>query len=246
MHADHTDEIDPSAPVTEQASAWWMLLNEGPATDADRHAFAEWVVRSPERVSAYLQAAQAAHVLRSPRTQWPDTSVDELIRMAATPEVTRLPAAKSGARPADRATRFAPRFAVAALLATVVVAIGLWFYPHPEERIETALGEQHSVVLSDGSLVTLNTASEIELHFSSTHRGITLLEGEALFQVAHDVTRPFEVTAGEVTVRAVGTKFNVDRHSQTLKVTVVEGRVEVATGSARIPLSAGESSDAGA
>jgi transmembrane sensor len=239
MQTDRTNEIDPAASVTEQASGWWILLHEGHATEGDHQAFAEWVTRSPERVSAYLRAAQVAYVLRSPRTAWPDTPVDELIRMAAAPDVARLPAAAADERPASRrSTR--PQMAFAALLASVVVAIGLYFFYPRVERFETALGEQHSVVLSDGSLVTLNTKSVIELRFGKAQRRVTLLAGEALFEVAHDVTRPFEVTAGEVTVRAVGTQFNVDRHGQALKVTVVEGRVEVSAGSARIPLGAGE------
>jgi transmembrane sensor len=241
MQADRTSEIDPTAPVTEQASGWWLLLNEGNATDSDHRAFAEWATRSPERVGAYLRAAQMARALRSPRMPWPDTSVDELIRTAvAATDVTRLPSAALDPPPAHRATRFMPRFAIAAgLLAIVVIALGLWFQPRTE-RFETALGEQHSVVLSDGSLVTLNTASRIELEFDRTERQVTLLAGEALFEVAHDVARPFKVNAGDVTVRAVGTKFNVDRHSQSLRVTVVEGRVEVSAGTAQTPLGPGE------
>ncbi len=66
MQAEHTPEIDPAAPVSEQASAWWMLLNEGSATEAECRAFAAWVARSPERVSAYLQAARLAQLLSSP------------------------------------------------------------------------------------------------------------------------------------------------------------------------------------
>ena len=60
MQADRTDEIDLTAPLSEQGSAWWILLNEGHATESDRRAFAEWVTRSPERVGAYLRAAQVA------------------------------------------------------------------------------------------------------------------------------------------------------------------------------------------
>jgi transmembrane sensor len=242
--AERANEIDANAPVTEQASAWWILLNEGNPTEADQRAFAEWAIRSPERISAYLRAAQVAHVFRSPGTQWPDTPVHELIRTEAPPSVTRLPAGRGDtAAAADATPPWRPmplaRFAFAALFATIVVALFLYVYPRPE-RFETALGEQHSVVLSDGSLVTLNTASAIKLNFDRTHRRITLVSGEALFQVAHDATRPFEVAAGDTTVRAVGTKFNVDRHSQALEVTVVEGRVEVSTRSERVSLGAGE------
>jgi transmembrane sensor len=79
-------------------------------------------------------------------------------------------------------------------------------------------------------------------------RRVRLLTGEALFQVAHDVTRPFDVTAGDTTVRAVGTQFDVNRRANGTTVTVVEGRVAVFTapegkqsaGAARLPLEAGE------
>jgi transmembrane sensor len=265
MQADRANEIDPTAPVTEQASAWWILLNEGHATEADQRAFSGWVTRSPERISAYLQAAQVAGVFRSPHTQWPDTPIDELIRTAAESHVTPLPVAVADVEPSARSIRragrashsgqssrvipgetassrpFARRAALAVLFSMALVAISLYFfYPRPE-HFETALGEQHSAVLSDGSLVTLNTTSAIEVHFGKEQRRVTLHEGgEALFQVAHDAVRPFEVTAGDVTVRAVGTKFNVDRHLHALKVTVIDGRVQVSTATERVPLSAGE------
>jgi transmembrane sensor len=240
MQPDRTHEIDPAAPVTEQAAGWWVLLNEGDAMESDHRAFAEWVRRSPERVSAYLQAAQASQVLRSPRTPWPDTPVDELIGAAAAPGVTRLPGLTASAKPSRSPSRLVPRFAVAAVLAVVVAAIGLYFFQPRAERFVTALGEQRSVTLDDGSLVTLNTSSAIEVSFDEGQRRVALLEGEALFQVAHDAARPFDVTAREVTVRAVGTRFNVDRHSPTTKVMVVEGRVEVSAGASHLPLGAGE------
>lgn len=239
MQSDRTNEIDPAAPVTEQASGWWVLLNEGEAADADRRAFAEWVSRSPERVGAYLQAAQVSHVLRSPHTQWPATPVEELIGAAAASGVTRLSGAADSAKRSRSLTRLVPRLAIAALLAMVVAAVGLYFYPRAE-RFETALGEQRSITLSDGSMVTLNTSSAIEVRFGESQRRVALLEGEALFQVAHDARRPFEVMVREITVRAVGTQFNVDRHSPATEVMVVEGRVQVSAGSARVPLDAGQ------
>jgi transmembrane sensor len=135
--------------------------------------------------------------------------------------------------------RLVPRLAAAALFAMAFIAVGFYLYLRPE-RFETALGEQRSVMLGDGSLVTLNTSSAIEVDFDKAGRQVTLLAGEALFRVAHDATRPFDVAAGHVTVRAVGTQFNVDRHSPATKVMVVEGRVEVSAGSAHVPVGAGE------
>jgi transmembrane sensor len=98
----------------------------------------------------------------------------------------------------------------------------------------TAFGEQRSVMLDDGTRVTLNTASKIEVELGEKHRVVRLVQGEALFEVAHDTARPFDVTAGKATVRAVGTQFNVDARPQQTTVTVVEGRVAFLSGKAQI------------
>src|SRR6185312_1327318 len=82
MQKDYSPEIDSTTSITEQASAWWVLLNHGDATPADHHAFGEWVARSPERVEAYLQTARLTGALQSRDLQWPDTPIDTLIREA--------------------------------------------------------------------------------------------------------------------------------------------------------------------
>jgi transmembrane sensor len=115
--------------------------------------------------------------------------------------------------------------AVAASLLAVLAT--LWIVLTPAHRYDTAVGELRSVPLEDGSIVTLNTSSRIDVQFDENHRRIELLEGEALFQVAHDPNRPFDVIAGNATVRAVGTQFNVDLRPKRTVVTVVEGKVAV-------------------
>lgn len=256
MPPDRTHEIDPTAPVSEQASSWWILLNEGEPTAADRRAFAEWVTRSPERVEAFLQTARLSQALSARQTPWPETSVEDLIRVAreARHDVAQLPRVTGSSASASQARGwFVSRVPLAARVAAVgfvlllMVGVGSYLRLKPQ-RYETAVGEQRSVVLSDGSLVTLNTASTIELRFVKDHRIVRLLAGEALFQVAHDTTRPFDVTTGDTTVRAVGTQFNVDRRANGTTVTVVEGRVAVMSANDdsstdaqnRLPLEAGE------
>jgi len=242
MQRDHTNEIDPTSPMTEQASRWWVLLNEGSATPADYRAFVEWVCRSPERVEAYLQAARLTLALKSQKIRWPETPVEDLIRAAraAPSEVASLPSGPSGSKCETRGSLPAssrgfslamltgPRIATMAVAAVAVLVTGLYFYLTPQ-RLQTAVGEQRSVVLGDGSLVTLNTSSSIEVHMAKDRRTVKLLAGEALFEVAHDTKRPFDVTTGDATVRAIGTQFNVDRRAASTTVTVVEGRVALFT-----------------
>jgi transmembrane sensor len=91
------------------------------------------------------------------------------------------------------------------------------------------------IVLDDGSIVHLNTHSAIRVRLSSDHREVTLERGEALFKVAHDSSRPFDVEAAGTTVRAVGTEFSVrlrEPGEQTfgrkdVEVLVKEGRVAI-------------------
>jgi transmembrane sensor len=232
MQKDYSHEIDSTTSVTEQASGWWMLLNHGDATAADHHAFGEWVARSPERVEAFLQTARLTRALQSKDLPWPDTPVETLIREArsAPGEVIGLPMRHGRRASMD----FSPspwvrRTVVAGLVALVAGAAG-WYFSSPE-HYQTAIGEQRSVVLSDGTVVTLNTSSRIEVRMARDHRTVDLVAGEALFEVARDPARPFDVAAGKTTVRAVGTQFNVDRRPSSTTVTVVEGKVAVFTGS---------------
>jgi transmembrane sensor len=91
----------------------------------------------------------------------------------------------------------------------------------------TAIGGRSTVTLEDGSRVTLNTQSRLETHFSKGRRDVTLVAGQALFDVAHDTSRPFVVTAGDRKVTAVGTEFDVRLDGQAVRVVLVEGRVKV-------------------
>lgn len=115
----------------------------------------------------------------------------------------------------------------AASLATLFAAALLLWVKELPNRYRTGLGEQRSVVLDDGSIVNLNTSSQIEVDYGEQRRLIRLVSGEALFNVAHDAARPFDVAVGDIIVRAVGTQFNVDLRADRTTVTVVEGTVRV-------------------
>ena len=104
----------------------------------------------------------------------------------------------------------------------------------------TALGEQRSIQFEDGSTVELNSRSKIRVKYSKQERDVELIEGQALFHVAHDTGRPFIVAVGATRVRAVGTQFDVYKKSNGTVVTVVEGRVAVYSAPQGIPSSTGD------
>ena len=90
---------------------------------------------------------------------------------------------------------------------------------------KVALVEQR--VLEDGSTIDLNRGAAVAVAYTLETRRVTLLRGEARFQVAKNPARPFIVSAGGVDVRAVGTAFHVRMESDVVAVVVTEGKVQV-------------------
>ena len=236
---------DPTTSLAEQAAFWWQVFQDGEATAADHREFADWTSRSREHVEAYLEVALLHKALKAKSVHWPQTSADELIRdaRAAPPEPVQLPQhAPSGTRrEEDHGAKPRWRFALAAA-ATAIFAIigsGIWWTLGQTKYYETALGEQRQVTLCDGTRVTLNTASKIEVKLRKSCRNVRVVRGEALFDVASDPKRPFDVNAANATMRALGTQFNVDTRPEQTTVTVVEGKVAFVSGQVPV-LAAGD------
>ncbi len=104
--------------------------------------------------------------------------------------------------------------------------------PVTYNTISTPRGGQYQVVLSDGTKVWLNTASSIKFPtaFSEKERRVEI-EGEAYFEVQHNATRPFLVTAGGMNIQVLGTSFNINAYPDegSLRTTLIDGSVRVAT-----------------
>ena len=94
------------------------------------------------------------------------------------------------------------------------------------------------LTLSDGTVVQLNTGSEVLEQFTAAERRVLLARGEAHFAVTKNPARPFVVHAGNVDVRAVGTAFNVNLKAATVDVLVTEGVVELNRPSPAVPTDA--------
>jgi transmembrane sensor len=120
-------------------------------------------------------------------------------------------------------------------LAASVIAVGIlaWqFIGRPSTtEYATTVGEQRTVALADGSTVFLNTDSVLRVSLGRHLRRIELVRGEALFNVSHDPSRPFEVHALKGVTTAVGTQFDVELTPGGAAVSVLEGTVTVGAGS---------------
>jgi transmembrane sensor len=204
--------------IDAAAAEWAARVDRAPLTEAEQQALEAWAAADVRRAGAYAKArAVSAHFDRA---------------QALGPDFVpaRHPAALRQSR--RRILAGGLGLAAAGLAgAAVFVAQDL------SGRIATRKGDVRRVPLSDGSAVTLNTDSAVRPAFEPHLRQVALLRGEALFDVAKDVPRPFVVMAGPVRVRAVGTSFTVRRLDEdTVKVLVREGVVEVSRGAGEPPL----------
>ncbi|MEL7042292.1 MAG: FecR domain-containing protein [Pseudomonadota bacterium] len=207
------------------ASYWVVRLSSDDCTPEDRYAFDIWRRENPEHETAFQKIKRGN---------------DYLDRFMEAPEFqARIELARK---------RTAPPFwqrntvrwisAAAACLAIVAAGMTVARLPQPNdqtvvvasatEAYETGIGERSSVTLSDGSEVTINTNSRIEVDYSDEIRKITLIHGQGFFDVANDIDRPFVVMAGQKRVLALGTIFDVRFDDQNeIQVTLVEGKVQI-------------------
>jgi transmembrane sensor len=121
-----------------------------------------------------------------------------------------------------------PLAALAVAACAAVVGVSLYWHASPEPlHLSTLPGEQRIVTLADGSQVTLNTRSRLEVRMGRSEREIRMFEGEAYFAVAKDVARPFIIETSLGSARAVGTRFNVLIDHDRVEVSTEEGKVLV-------------------
>lgn len=218
--------------VAKQAAEWFVAHREGELTPREREAFTQWLRTSPVHVREYLAVSGLARDFGAAAEKvdvelLASSPHDEKARGAVTPLLTHsavpLPLKTN---PNRRRLAFAAVIA-AVLLSPWVVRHAAWL--SGDYSLKTAHGEQRVWRLADGSVVHLNSSSQLDIRFSTEARIVEVVRGQALFDVTRDVKRPFRVLAGEAEVVAVGTAFDVYRKPDATIVTVIEGRVAVAS-----------------
>ncbi len=207
--------------ISEEAAAWLLKLDGDRAPSTEELAsLREWLSRSPvhrEQLHSFADFWGKMNVL---------TELTVPLGHAER---------RSSRRIASRSRLAVPHFARASLAAAVIVigiAATFWLRPDPlssNDFYATAVGQQRSMTLADGSLVILNTNTQIKVDYNNEYRNIRLLQGEAHFTVAKNPLRPFRVYAGNGRVQAVGTAFSVYLRDDSVDVTVTEGKVVLAS-----------------
>jgi transmembrane sensor len=203
------------AEIDEQAALWiWRMESGKVVGTAEREVFESWLGEDPRHRRAVDELAKVWNAL------------DILADAKWNGQSAGFTEAAHGAVRRKRRRRWV---AAAAALVAIVIGGAVWLRNGNEiQTVSTAVGQHRNVTLADGSIVTLNTNTIVEIDLGRHLREVHLRKGEAHFEVAHDRSRPFLVHAGDAVVRAVGTEFEVRLHANHyVDVLVNEGRVEV-------------------
>jgi transmembrane sensor len=216
--------------VAEQA-ADWLVANFETQDAGQRAAFAEWLSKSTLHQEEYAELGRLARDLHRAVAE-PPPSIEALVALARAEDDSNV--RPIGAHSRSSSGRHWIFAAAAASLAIVTTFVWLGgsrrtapAVPVAGERYSTQHGQQLVQRLADGSLLHLNTDTSVAVRLQAKGRWVEIERGQVIFEVAHDPTRPFRVTAGSAEVIAVGTQFDVYLQGDSTLVTVVEGRVTV-------------------
>lgn len=202
--------MDRDTNARSEAEAWFVRLMSPECSVAERRSFEQWRASSTVNELAYVATERLWQRLDG-------MEADEVIGRHA-----------AAALEPERAPRRWP-LALAASVIAVLVGVGLVNQVTTSATVEhyQTAGQSRTVTLADGSGVTMDLATEIDVRMSRGERNIELVAGRALFDVAHDASRPFRVDTGHGRVTALGTQFQVDVDADRVIVTLLEGSVSV-------------------
>ncbi len=221
--------LDPKA--LEEAAEWLVRWSERELSENERAEWEHWKTSSPERDQAWARA----QMLQS--------------RMGGLPQALAMSVLDRPNSPERRAAMVK----LALLLAVLPTGWGGWELSRRQQwtaDYRSPVGERRELTLADGSKITLNTDTAIDVLFDAEQRLIRLRAGEIMVQTAVDPSaqpRPFRVTTAQGSMQALGTKFTVRERESRTHLAVLEGAVKVVLAENRqsqpMVINAGQSTD---
>ncbi len=200
----------------DAAIDWWARMKAGTLSRAERDAFEAWLAEDEANRAAFDESSAL----------WSE------LKGVSRPSIPAKTAPERRRPRRLAATAFAA--ALALFFASGDLSI-LW-----RADFSTGTGEVKTVTLEDGSRIQLNADTAIAKNYAGGRRYLTLLKGEAWFEVASDPSRPFAVAAAGGETTAFGTSFDIATVNARTEVTVTEHRVMVAAAGQTVAVEAGQ------
>lgn len=205
--------------IDEEAAHWIMRLDDGDASQRELEEFRQWIATSEHHRAAITRLSGlwgGLDTLNSLNDIALSKDVTQSIGQSSLSRVLRKPSAALGIAAS-----------IAVLAVGIVFGIAMFDNGQYQNTFSTAVGEQQSVKLPDGSTMILNTNSSVNVNYTPQARTIYLKRGEAFFDVASNRSKPFTVETPNGVVTAVGTAFSVSLLEEQVEVVVTHGRVAV-------------------
>ena len=225
-----TEESSDVEEIVREAHRWRFLLDSGDVGLEDRRAFELWLEADPRHGDHFERAETFAEAMRR-------LCVDDLDPALRRPNFgAHLTDFVTGLNRliATRRRQFAAATAAIAVTVSSVLIFGHVGQssaparqPLFTETHATEIGEIETLILTDGTELTLGAASAVEITYFDLKREVNLTAGTAFFDVAHEPDRSFRVSAGNLEASVLGTAFEVSRFENSFRVAVAEGEVEV-------------------
>lgn len=201
-----------------EAAIWATKLDAAP--DLAPFGLTAWLQENPKHAGALLRA-QAALVL---------CDEPSLLESPLTPE---------------KKNRTRKRMVLmGSCIATLAACFAAVFLFNPrKEHYETQVGEIRSVALTDGSSISIDAESNLDVVYDNRNRTVHMNSGKAVFHAVHDIQRPFRVTVDTLVITDIGTIFQVtDQDSAgNIEILVTQGAVSVDSPAGRINITEGHS-----
>lgn len=223
MSENRVIQLVPETPA--EIAARWFALRRRKADSIEEQQFTDWLEANPDNRRAYDEVTRS----------WEISAL-----AAADPTVVAMRSDALMLRPGKQ-REYTRLWGALATAATVLLAVTGVYVSDPglvhravqpasdnaHMVLRTGIGQQATATLEDGTTVTLNTDSILEVDYGALRRDVRLIAGQALFKVVHNAARPFVVTAGDRQVIDVGTEFEVHLEGQKVSVALLEGQVRV-------------------
>lgn len=199
--------------LRKTAVDWFLRLQNMDADSSERSAFEAWLISSPLHQEAYAEVSGVWQKLDS------------------TPQLQQLASALEGKNKSSRSVKIKAASVAFSLVLTVCLSlfvVDLWQSQPIMQVIATAsIGQTKTQLLDDGSKFTISANSNIEVVYYRNKRLVKLHSGEAIFDVAKNIDRPFIVESANTKVTVLGTRFAVNKLDKLVRVSVDHGRVKV-------------------
>ena len=224
--------------IADQAADWLTLLMSGEATELDRHNWQQWREAHPdhERAWRHIEAVTGRLKVLQPQAAYRALSpyADAIAsRSSSSPHSSHSSHSPHSPQSAKRRKALKLLMWGGVVCGTGLLASRTQTWQEASADYASSTGERKTVDLVDGTRITLNTASAIDVRFDASYRRIRLLAGEVMIVTGHAHSdeaadpRPFIIETAEGAIRALGTRFTVRQWHKRTSVAVIESAVEI-------------------